>query len=212
MTASSRKRSASGARPATARGEATRRKLLQAAEREIGTEGFHRASVSSITRSAGVAQGTFYLYFDSKEDALRELVRHMGRELRGVLTRSIDSAPDRMQAERRGLEAFLRFVAEHRNLYRVVQESLFVDESVFRDYYQDFADGYSAALDSAQHAGEVRPGNNEVRAWALMGLGHFLGLRFGLWATGQPSAEILDAAMDFIAHGIAPAVRSRPPG
>ena len=192
-------------RPSTARGEATRKKLLKAAEREIGSKGFYQASVSSITREAGVAQGTFYLYFHSKEDALRELVHHMGRQLRGALTRSIATDASRMQAERQGLAAFLRFVAGHQNLYRVVQESLFVDETVYRNYYQDFADAYSAALERAEGHGEVRAGNNEIRAWALMGLGHFLGLRYGLWDRHSPSEDILDAAMDFIAHGIAPA-------
>jgi len=47
--------------PATARGEATRRKLLAAAEIEFGARGFHAASVSSITTRADVGQGTFYL-------------------------------------------------------------------------------------------------------------------------------------------------------
>ena len=65
--------------PSTARGEATRRKLLEAAEAEIGENGFARTSVAAITKRAGVGQGTFYLYFPSKTDALRELVRHMGR-------------------------------------------------------------------------------------------------------------------------------------
>ncbi len=204
MKRSDHKTTPASPRPATARGEATRKKLLRAAEREIGGEGFHRASVSGITRAAGVAQGTFYLYFPSKEEALRELVQHMGRELRQELTRAIEPAATRMQAERQGLEAFLRFVAEHQNLYRVVQEALFVDEAVYREYYQNLAKGYSARLKSAQDGGELRPGDTEVRAWALMGLGHFLGLRFGLWNTAAPSAQVLDAAMDFIAHGIAP--------
>ena len=40
--------------PATARGEATRRKLINAAEDEFGSKGFHLASVSSVTQRAGV--------------------------------------------------------------------------------------------------------------------------------------------------------------
>ncbi len=61
-------------RPTTARGEATRQKLLDAAEAELGQSGFARASVASIVRRAGVAQGTFYLYFPSKEDLLYAIV------------------------------------------------------------------------------------------------------------------------------------------
>ena len=64
--------------PATARGEATRRKLLDAAEKEFGGKGFHAASVSSITTRADVGQGTFYLYFHSKEEIFVTLVRDIG--------------------------------------------------------------------------------------------------------------------------------------
>ena len=44
-------------RPLTARGEATRRRILNAAEIEFGEKGFHLASVSSITTRASVGQG-----------------------------------------------------------------------------------------------------------------------------------------------------------
>src|SRR5690606_31723589 len=90
--------------PSTARGEATRARLLAAAESEFGENGFHAASVASITRRAGVGQGTFYLYFPSKEDALRELVRHMGRELRRALTEATAGLDHRLEVERRGFE------------------------------------------------------------------------------------------------------------
>ncbi|HEY6799250.1 MAG TPA: helix-turn-helix domain-containing protein, partial [Agromyces sp.] len=54
------------ASPRTARGVETRRRLLAAAERVFADHGYHEASVSRITDRAGVGQGTFYLYFDSK--------------------------------------------------------------------------------------------------------------------------------------------------
>lgn len=190
-------------RPATARGEATRRKILLAAEHEFGSNGFFRASISGITQRAGVAQGTFYIYFSSKEDIIRELVRHMGRELRRMLSHSIEPGLPRLQAERQGLSAFMRFVSEHDNLYRVVQESLFVDEEVYKAYYYDFARGYTSALEKSVGKGEIRDGRLEVWAWILMGLGHFLGLRYGLWSEHGLTDADLDAAMDFIRSGIA---------
>lgn len=106
--------------PVTARGELTRRKLLEAAELEFGERGFARASVSSITRRAGVGQGTFYLYFPSKEAVSSELVRHMGSELRRALSRATEGLTHRLEVEQRGLEAFVAFSMEHKNLYRIV--------------------------------------------------------------------------------------------
>src|SRR6266571_5021245 len=52
--------------PMTARGEATRRRILDAAEEVFGEFGYYEASISEITRRAGIAQGTFYIYFHSK--------------------------------------------------------------------------------------------------------------------------------------------------
>ena len=57
--------------PRTERGRKTLRKLLDASAIEFGEKGFHEASVSSITRRAGVALGSFYTYFDSKDALFR---------------------------------------------------------------------------------------------------------------------------------------------
>lgn len=192
-------------RPSTARGEATRSRLLEAAEAEIAEKGFSRASISSITRRAGVGQGTFYLYFPSKEDALRELVLHMGRELRRALGLATRGVKARLEIERKGLEAFLRFSLSHQDLYRVVMESQFVDETIYRDYYQTLADAYARGLERAQAAGEIRAGHPETQAWALMGIAHFLGLRYTIWEQREPPPEAMESALEMIAHALEPA-------
>ncbi len=63
--------------PRTARGRATLRKLLDAAAIEFGERGFHEASISGITRRAGTALGSFYTYFDSKDDFPRAGAGHV---------------------------------------------------------------------------------------------------------------------------------------
>lgn len=189
-------------RPTTARGEATRQKLLDAAEAELGQSGFARASVASIVRRAGVAQGTFYLYFPSKEEVLRELVRAMGKRLRHALSEATRGALGRMEVEKRGLEAFIRFSLDHQNLYRVVMESQFVDESIYREYYQTLADAYAVGLSRAQEKGEIRAGHPEAQAWALMGVAHFLGLRYAIWERSAPPPEVMASTFDLLRRGL----------
>jgi AcrR family transcriptional regulator len=191
--------------PKTKRGERTRQKILDAAEREIGRKGFAEASISTITAEAAVGQGTFYLYFRSKEDALRELVLRMGRRLRRHLTLAIADAPSRLEAERRGLRAFLEFVRANPDLYRVVGEAQFVDQAVFRRYYEELAASYRTALVAAEGRGEIRPGDAEVRAWALMGLSDMVGRRFALWEPKASLKRAAEAAYDLIAAGLDPA-------
>ncbi|MDP3546134.1 MAG: TetR/AcrR family transcriptional regulator [Phreatobacter sp.] len=190
--------------PKTKRGERTRQKILDAAEREIGARGFSDASIATITAEAAVAQGTFYLYFRSKEEVLRELVLRMGRRLRHHLTRATMDAADRLEAERLGIRAFLQFVRDNPNLYRVVAESQFVDPAIHRAYYEEFAAGYRTGLAEAEARGEISAGDAEVRAWALMGVTDMVGRRYSLYDDAGPLDAAAEAAFDFIANGIAP--------
>ena len=52
-------------------------------------------------------------------------------------------------------------------------------------------------------AGEIAPGDNEVRAWALMGMNVFLGLRFGVWEETRPAGEITAAVEALLREGLA---------
>ena len=190
--------------PKTARGRRTLRRILDAAELEFGTRGFHDASIVSITTKAGVAQGTFYIYFDSKERLYRELVADLGARLRSYLSEAVADASDRVEAERKGLRAFITFVREHGNLYRIVMESQFVDPEAFRRYFMEFGAAYQAGFERAIAAGQVRAGEAEGRSWALMGISLFAGLRYGVWEPKRDIAPLVDGITDMIERGLSP--------
>lgn len=193
--------------PKTTRGRRTRDKILDAAALEFGELGFHKTSIGGVTDRAGVALGTFYVYFESKEEIFRSLVTRMGELTRAWIAGRIADAPDRLAAERLGVEAFLEFVRAHSNLYRIVMEAQFVAEDAYRDYYSVFAAAYRRNLDAAAAVGEIRAGDNEERAWALIGMSVFLGLRYAIWDEGRPAREIAEAVGDLIENGLAPCTR-----
>ncbi len=190
--------------PATARGERTRQKLLSAAEEEFGENGFYSASISNITRRAGVAQGTFYIYFESKEEILRALVAHMSREMRRAQSEATAHCDNRIEAERAGFRRFLRFALEHRNLYRIVMQSQFVDRSVHRDYYDTLLRGYERRIADAQARGEVRAGDPRALAWALIGMAYFFGMRYASWEGRLPDEAAIETVLDFMEAGLRP--------
>jgi len=99
--------------PRTSRGLRTRQRLLDAAEQVFGRDRFHGASIVDITREAGVAQGTFYLYFPSKEALFVELVRTMGHDMRRRLHEAAAGVADRAQAEVTGGDADEPQLAAH---------------------------------------------------------------------------------------------------
>lgn len=188
--------------PKTVRGARTRARILKAAEDTFGILGYYRTGIADITRAAGVAQGTFYTYFSGKEEALRELVRAMGHQLRAHLKAEIAGARDRLEAEEKGLRAFLQYLHDNPSLYRVLQEAQFVDETIYRDYYETFAKRYERMLDKASRKGEIRSGNNEVRVWALMGMSNLLGLHYALWQQDTPFDDIVATISDLYRNGL----------
>lgn len=188
--------------PKTRRGRETREKLLQAAEIEFGERGFHEAAISGITQRAGVALGTFYVYFDSKEAIFRSLVSYMGELTRKWISERIGATTDRLTAERRGVEAFIEFVHTHRNLYKIVSEAQFVAEDAFREYYSVFASAYRENLVTAGSNGQIRDGDYEVWAWALIGMNVFVGMRYSDWEQTSSASEIATTVADLVGNGM----------
>lgn len=80
-----------GRLPPTRRGRDTRNKLLAAARDIFSRIGFMQVRVTDITGLAGVASGTFYTYFDSKEDIFREIAEDVLREMEHAAKRDPDN-------------------------------------------------------------------------------------------------------------------------
>jgi AcrR family transcriptional regulator len=62
-----------------------RRDVMQAALELIAEQGFHRAPMAKIAEKAGVAAGTIYRYFESKDVLITELHRELENEIMAVL-------------------------------------------------------------------------------------------------------------------------------
>ncbi len=189
--------------PRTARGRKTQRLLLDAAEAEFGERGFHESSIVSITKRAGVALGTFYTYFDSKDALFRALVRDMSGRVKDAVAPAIAGIDNPIAREGAALEAFLEFARGHKEIYRIIDEAEFVAPDSWREHYERTAARILERLEEAQEQGAVEGPVDEVHAWALMGMNVFLGLKFGVMDERRPVEEVARIANALIARGLA---------
>ncbi len=184
-------------------GEATRRALLEAAERAFGQAGFHDTAVSTITYLAGVGQGTFYLYFPSKLAVFQELVREVSRELRRGLTLAVAHCQDRRTAEVVGLKAFFKWVERHPGAYRILREAEFVDEGMGKWHYTRLAQRYAEKLAQGMERGEIRRMDPRDLAYVLTGIAHLGGQRWVLWEKGGRAGErAVEELASLVLHGL----------
>ena len=184
-------------RTLSTRGLATRRRLLEAAERIFAEVGYHEASIVKITEGAGVGQGTFYLYFGSKKEIFDEVVLDLNARVRHAMIDASQGGSTRAERELLGFGAFFRFTAEHPALYRIVRQAEFVSPETLHEHYERLTGGYVAGLRQAMEAGEVAQGDPEVLAWSLMGIGELVGMRWILW---DGRAEMPEQVFDELAR------------
>ncbi len=161
--------------------------------------GFHTASIVKITEAAGLAQGTFYLYFASKQAVFEQVLLDLNHRVRQAMAEGARGARSRAEAERGGFLGFFRFTAEHPALYRVIRQAEFVAPALLEKHYSTIATGYVEGLRAAMAAGEIAPADPEVVAWALMAVGEMIGMRWVLWPhAGQIPPEIFEETMALV--------------
>jgi AcrR family transcriptional regulator len=120
------------------RGRQTVRRLLAAGLAEFGERGFSAVRVDDVVRLAQTSHGTFYLYFASKEDLFKALLRDALQEM----TIIADEFPvvTRNEPGRVALRAWVRRFADryaaHAAVIRVMSQADIVGEEIWRDGLQ----------------------------------------------------------------------------
>lgn len=189
-------------KPKTKRGEATLEKIIDAASAVFYEKGFHGGSIADITQRAGVGNGTFYIYFDSKLSVYRYLLVEYGKRIRAASNQAISGCSNRKEAERLGIRSFFEFVLKDQGIFNIIWESLYIDKSLFDDFYTTFSKSYVSRLKQAQADGEVRDIDPKVLSYVLMGITNFVALNSLVLKQENNVDHLVDEVMKVLENGI----------
>jgi AcrR family transcriptional regulator len=148
----------------------TRGRLLEAAKKIFSERGYYNTRISHIIDEAGVARGTFYLYFRSKEEIFRELLKEVVEELKARI-RVIDLSGDPVEQVRENIERVIELALEERELARIVLQRN-CDPELFKitdSFFEEVCGLIKGSLDKGIALGLIRPCNTEVVARGIMG-------------------------------------------
>jgi AcrR family transcriptional regulator len=163
-------------------------KLAVAAETLFSEVGFYNTSIVDICKRADTAVGTFYIYFETKADVYRYLLRKYNDDILANMSEAINSHTDKAKRNRESIRAFMKYVKEHPNAYTVILGSLSVDRSMFFGCISAFAE----ALEG-EFVGEG--GDSSALAYSLIGISGMLGLK-------AISEEMTDEDIDKMISGL----------
>jgi len=185
-----------------------RRAQLVAAARDVfGQKGYHDTTVDDITRAAGVAKGTFYLYFEQKREIYYELVRSFLRHVTDIgasVAREVTTSAQFFARCEQAAQELVGVFIEHFPLARLAyRESMSLDvdlERMLRDFYRQLARVEADNIRLGMELGLFRAVDPLVCAYAHIGMVERVAL--GLLSEENPPAaehvvrELLSVAFE----------------
>lgn len=156
-----------------------RAELLAAARTSFAERGYHETTVEDITRAAGVAKGTFYLYFQEKREIFLAIIRDLLDTIKaiGVGIRAATPGEHPLAFIERTEDAALKLMEifqDNRALARLAyRESMGMDpalEAMLRAFYRDTAEVDARNIRAAQQLGILRECDPMLAAYAHIGM------------------------------------------
>ena len=156
--------------------EKRRAQILHHATELFGRQGYHKTSVTDIIRAAGVARGTFYLYFDSKRAIFEEALDNLLERLSSRILR-VDTSEDAAAAEQQIIANIARiielFIEERALLAILLHGAVGTDvefDAKLADFYNKTALLIERSLDFGRELGLVRSCDTHVASLAALGM------------------------------------------
>jgi AcrR family transcriptional regulator len=131
-------------------------KILIAATKIFSSAGYENASVDDIVEKAGVAKGTFYYYFKSKEDVFISLIR-TGIEQLSEFMRQESAKHDKPEMKVTSIiESQYKFFAKNKDICKILLSEIWQFESKWKQKYIPRRDQYIDAMKSAIEYGQSK--------------------------------------------------------
>lgn len=189
------------------KGIITEEKLLKAAAKVVGEYGYAKAMIARITQEADIAQGTFYNYFDSRQDLFDQLLPTLGAELLGFIQAKTAGFHDPIERERRGFIAFFDFLKLRPEFYRILYEAEVFAPQAYQRHMSIISLSYVRLLERAFDRGELSLASKaeiEPIAFSLMAARQYLCMQYARrnGKIGDLPKWVVDAYMALVTNGI----------
>ncbi|MDA9529018.1 hypothetical protein ACM42_11425 [Bradyrhizobium sp. CCBAU 25338] len=197
--------------------ERTRQAIYDAAAEIVGQYGYTEASISRIMERAGLGHGTFYAYFNSRDELFDQLLPIKGGEVLQFLHTRVKGASGFVDMEIRGFVGFLEYARQHPWFFRLLHEAPVAAPAAYRKHIDNILSRFRRALKRSWDNGEL-PQYKESELDTLAYL--LISARDYVFSQQVSRSRDIDAAMSdaietyrkFISHGLMEMSAQQPAG
>ena len=206
MTSSTRRRRAVSDEDKSAR----RGEIMAAAKNVFARRGFHATTIADIAKQAGLAYGSVYWYFDSKDELFHALMAVEEEALRSHLTASVGARQDGDGAApfRTAVQATFEFFEADKATVKLLFRDAYALGDRFEKHlggiYERFIDDIDNVIAAAQQRGEVVAAPPRMVAYTLAALIGQLAHRRLSTDDGVTAAEVADFVVTLVLNGLRP--------
>ncbi len=162
-----------------------RKKIIENASRIFSEKGYRGTTVDDVVQATGIAKGTFYLYFESKEELLIEVIKNLIEETLRRIDRKLREAGKRdciARIEAKGQELLELYLRNSELLYMLLGETVGNPRLAeqLREVYERLSERIEEDLQWGVQEGEIYPYPDlRTVAYALVGMGQTVALLVG---------------------------------
>jgi AcrR family transcriptional regulator len=185
-----------------------RHHILGAARAVFAKRGYHQATIDEIVAEAGVARGTYYLYFEDKRAVFSELIDRFSSKITMAIMRIALDDPARSVAEqvRSNIRAIIGLcLAERAMTKMLIMDTAGIDPSFDRKlatFYDQVVELLEESLRDGQKLGIVADGEPRVLAYLTIGaLKELLCQTVALGLTEESAAALTQQIYRFLCSG-----------
>jgi TetR/AcrR family fatty acid metabolism transcriptional regulator len=181
--------------------------IIDAAIRVFARDGYYNSRVSDIAREAGMASGTIYLYFRTKDDIIITLFREKMAQWLADLRKAIASEPGAIAKLRRVVALHFSMIESHPDLAEVVQVELRQGQKFLRGAAAQEVTSYfaliGAILEEGIAVGQIHPDLPvKVATKMLFGAMDQMATSWVLGKRGYRLTDTADAVADLFLKGV----------
>lgn len=193
--------------PRAERAEGNRKALFGAAAKVVGAVGYQKASIARITQAAGLAQGTFYLYFESRQDLFNQLLPELGKNILVHLSEEVPAHANILDAEREWFRSLLTYFIRNPGFFTILNETESVSASALQIHVQNLVRAYSRTLLRYVRSGQISPWTDsqlEIISIILISARAYIYQYYlrGKRGVRKVPDEVVDTYVALLEHGI----------
>jgi TetR/AcrR family transcriptional regulator, fatty acid metabolism regulator protein len=187
------------------RSKTTRRKkkIIQVATQLFSEKSYHDVTIDEVAAKAGIAKGTIYLYFESKEKLYLEILEYGFESIESLIENEVAKTDPASEKLKKVLRLIFGFYRQNLDVLRILSRD---ETHLIREHYQ-FTEHwrerriklYEKILEKGVKEGSFRPINTKLLALIIFGLVRSV---MFFYKTDKSAEEMAEEVLSVVESGI----------